>query len=97
MQSYEHQIIRVTFRAGGTSTINFINDEAVGSKHIPFYPYLKKLGDDGWEIIALEGDIFVLKRIKEQLTIRKVASIGATVIIIIAILILLFQPDTAGG
>ena len=65
MHSYEHQIIRVTFRAGGTSTINFINDEAVGSKHIAFYPYLKKLGDDGWEIIALEGDIFVLKRIKE--------------------------------
>ena len=65
MQSYEHQIIRITFRAGGTSTINFINDEAVGSKHIPFYPYLDKLGDDGWEIIEFEGDIFVLRRIKE--------------------------------
>ncbi len=65
MQSYEHRIIRVTFRAGGTSTINFINDEAVGSKHIAFYPYINKLGDDGWEIVALEGDIFVLKRPKE--------------------------------
>jgi hypothetical protein len=65
MQSYEHRTIRVTFRAGGTSTINFINDEAVGSKHIAFYPYLNKLGDEGWEIVALEGEVFILKRLKE--------------------------------
>ena len=65
MQRYEHRIIRVTFRAGGTSTINFINDEGVAGKHIAFYPYLNKLGDDGWEIVALEGDIFVLRRPKE--------------------------------
>ena len=65
MQRYEHLTIKATFRAGGTTTINFINDEAIGGKHIPFYPYLKKLGDEGWEIVALEGDVFVLKRLKE--------------------------------
>jgi hypothetical protein len=64
MQSYEYLTIRVTFRAGGTSTINFINDEAVASKHIAFYPYLNKLGDEGWEVVALQGEFFVLKRHK---------------------------------
>lgn len=66
MQSYEHLTIRVTFRAGGTSTVNFINDEAVGGKHIAFYPYLNKLGGEGWEIVAFDSEIFVLKRLKEQ-------------------------------
>ena len=65
MQRYEHLTIRATFRAGGTTTVNFINDEAVGSKRIAFYPYLNKLGDEGWEIVSLDNDIFVLKRLKE--------------------------------
>jgi len=61
MQRYEH----LTIRAGGTSKVNFINDEAVGGKQIAFYPYLNKLGNEGWEIIAFDNDIFVLKRLKE--------------------------------
>ena len=65
MQRYEHLTIRATFRAGGTTTVNFINDEAVGGKRIAFYPYLNKLGDEGWEIVSLDNDIFVLKRLKE--------------------------------
>jgi len=65
MQRYEHLTIRATFRAGGTSTVNFINDEAVGGKHIAFYPYLNKLGNEGWEIVAFDSDIFVLKRLEE--------------------------------
>jgi hypothetical protein len=65
MQSYEHLTIRATFRAGGTSTVNFINDEAVGGKQMAFYPYLNKLGNEGWEIVAFDSDIFVLKRPKE--------------------------------
>jgi hypothetical protein len=62
MQRYEHLTIRATFRAGGTTTVNFINDEAVGEKRIAFYPYLKKLGDEGWEVVSFYNDIFVLKR-----------------------------------
>jgi hypothetical protein len=62
MQSYEHLVIRATFRAGGTTTVNFINDNAVGGKRIAFYPYLQKLGDEGWEVVSFHNDIFVLRR-----------------------------------
>ncbi|MGW8225580.1 MAG: hypothetical protein ACWGOY_07600 [Anaerolineales bacterium] len=64
MQKYDHLIIRAIFRAGGTTTVNFINDEAVGGKQIAFYPYLQKLGDEGWEVVSFYTDIFVLKRLK---------------------------------
>jgi hypothetical protein len=64
MQRFEHLTVRVTFRAGGTTTVNFINDEAVGGKRIAFYPYLNKLGDEGWEIVSFNHEIFVLKRFK---------------------------------
>jgi hypothetical protein len=43
MQRYEHLTLRAAFRAGGTSKVNFINDEAVGEKQIAFYPYLNSL------------------------------------------------------
>ena len=62
MQKFEHVTIRATFRAGGTTTVNFINDEAVGGKRIAFYPYLKKLGEEGWVVVSFYNDIFVLKR-----------------------------------
>ncbi len=64
MQKYEHLTIRAIFRAGGTTTVNFINDEAVGGKQIAFYPYLQKLGDEGWAVVSFYNDIFVLKRLK---------------------------------
>ena len=45
--------------------VNFINDKAVGMRNIAFFPYLNKLGDEGWEIVAFSKNTFVLKRPKE--------------------------------
>jgi hypothetical protein len=45
--------------------VNFINNNAVAMRNIGFFPYLNKLGNEGWEIVAFSNNTFVLKRPKE--------------------------------
>jgi hypothetical protein len=69
MQKWEHLVLH-TGVVGGKQTLTWINDKQMLKQGIEFYPYLNKLGDEGWEVVASDGDIrsygyFVLKRPKE--------------------------------
>lgn len=62
MQKWEHMTITANLPSG--KIITFINDKAVGMRNIAFYPYLNKLGDEGWEVVGYSNNTFILKRPK---------------------------------
>jgi hypothetical protein len=62
MQKWEYMTLTANLPSG--KVVNFINDQAVGMRNIALFPYLNKLGNEGWEIIAYSNNTFVLKRPK---------------------------------
>ena len=69
MQRWEYLVL-TTGKIGGKQILTWINDNGVNKQKIEFYSYLNKLGNDGWEVVAANGEMnsyanFVLKRPKE--------------------------------
>ena len=63
MQRWEYMTLTANLPSG--KVVNFVNDKAVGMRNIALFPYLNKLGDQGWEIVAYGNNTFILKRPKE--------------------------------
>ena len=56
--------VGTTWNASHVIQVESINGDSVVSEQLSWYPYLAKLGNQGWELVAVAGTIYMFKRRK---------------------------------
>ena len=66
MQKWEYLTITRNESTVSASTVRAINGAHIEKDRKLFYPYIKELGEQGWELVLIEDNEFFFKKPKEN-------------------------------
>ncbi len=61
MQKWEYLTVVITGNIRYDAKVYTVNDEEI-KQEIIFHNYLHELGEQGWELVSINGDVYYFKR-----------------------------------